>query len=131
MSAGGGIDGRAVVPRLVPGSMNVLILKRGASGDVVRTTPLLRRFRGPVTWVTDAGNKPLLEGVAGNPTALSWEERDLARDSRYDLVMNLEEDAETAAFGRAGPGGALTNIGACRFNRPGRDLAPFVDPPQR
>ena len=34
--------------------MNVLIVKLGATGDVVRTTPLLKRFTGPVTWITAA-----------------------------------------------------------------------------
>ena len=43
--------------------MSVLIIKLGATGDVVRTTPLLRRFDGPVSWVTAENNLPLLEGI--------------------------------------------------------------------
>ena len=44
-------------------AMDVLIVKVAATGDVVRTTPLLRRFSGHVTWVTAAGNGSLLEGI--------------------------------------------------------------------
>ena len=42
--------------------MSVLIVKLGAAGDVVRTTPLLRRLNGPVSWIT-VGNivSPVLE----------------------------------------------------------------------
>jgi hypothetical protein len=43
--------------------MSVLIIKLGATGDVARTTPLLRRFDGPVNWVTAENNLPLLEGI--------------------------------------------------------------------
>ena len=32
--------------------MRILIIKLGATGDVVRTTPLLRRFRGSIGWIT-------------------------------------------------------------------------------
>jgi ADP-heptose:LPS heptosyltransferase len=44
--------------------MNVLIVKLGATGDVVRTTPLLRRLSGSVTWITAAKNGVFLEGLA-------------------------------------------------------------------
>ena len=43
--------------------MNVLIIKLGATGDVVRTTPLLRRFDGEIAWITAAKNAVLLEGL--------------------------------------------------------------------
>jgi len=43
--------------------MNVLIIKLGAAGDVVRTTTLLRRLRGRITWLTEEKNTVLLEGV--------------------------------------------------------------------
>jgi ADP-heptose:LPS heptosyltransferase len=32
--------------------MNVLILKLNATGDVVRTTTLLHRLQGDITWIT-------------------------------------------------------------------------------
>jgi heptosyltransferase-2 len=78
--------------------MNVLILKLGASGDVVRTTPLLARLDGQVTWVTAQKNMVLLEGVAEKLSSFSWEQRDRVPDITYDLVINLEDTIEVGAF---------------------------------
>lgn len=78
--------------------MKVLIIKLNATGDVVRTTPLLRCLQGAVTWITARHNLVLLKGLAENLRSFSWEDRDLARDSDYDLVVNLEDDADVAAF---------------------------------
>lgn len=80
--------------------MNVLIIKLNATGDVVRTTPLLRCLHGQITWVTDRANVVLLDRLAKNLRHVSWENRDLARDSNYDLLINLEDDTETARFVR-------------------------------
>lgn len=79
-------------------SMNALIIKLGATGDVVRTTPLLRRLSGQVTWVTAAKNTVLLQNLKDNVRCFSWEQRDQARDRKYDLVINLEDDLETGLF---------------------------------
>jgi ADP-heptose:LPS heptosyltransferase len=78
--------------------MDTLIIKLNATGDVVRTTPLLRRLEGRITWVTAPGNVVLLDGVTQNLRCLSWEKRDQALDADYDLVINLEDEAEIAAF---------------------------------
>ena len=81
--------------------MNILILKLGATGDVVRTTPLLKQLAGRLTWITAAKNVPLLENLAGNLDALSWERRHLAVDTTYDLVINLEDTVEPAQFAQS------------------------------
>ena len=78
--------------------MNVLILKLGATGDVVRTTPLLRAIPGDFTWITAAKNRPLVEGVAPNLKTLAWEERHQAVPYEYDLVISLEDEPEVGAF---------------------------------
>jgi heptosyltransferase II len=78
--------------------MNILILKLGATGDVVRTTPLLEKFTCRITWITAARNLSLLEGVHNNLRSLSWEERHLAADQSYDLVINLEDTLESGLF---------------------------------
>jgi len=81
--------------------MNVLIVKLGATGDVVRTTPLLRRLKGKVTWVTSAKNRTLLEGLCGSNAelhVLAWEERSQIAGASFDLAINLEDDLETAAL---------------------------------
>jgi len=81
--------------------MKTLIVKLNAAGDVVRTTPLLRRMRGDVTWVTAAENAVLVHRLAENVRCLSWENRSLALDSTYDLVINLEDTADIGAFVRS------------------------------
>jgi len=77
--------------------MNVLILKLGATGDVVRTTPLLRHF-GQTTWITASGNTVLLESLQDNVRTLPWEGRDRALDRHYDLAINLEDTLDVAQF---------------------------------
>ena len=78
--------------------MNVLIIKLGATGDVVRTTPLLHRLRSSVTWITAAKNGVFLEGLADNLRHFPWEARARGLDSSYDLAINLEDTPEVAQF---------------------------------
>jgi heptosyltransferase II len=78
--------------------MSVLIIKLGATGDVVRTTPLLRRLDGPVSWITAENNLALLEGIDREVRCVSWENRKRVADVAYDLVINLEDDRETSWF---------------------------------
>ncbi len=78
--------------------MNVLIVKLGATGDVVRTTPLLHRLSGSVTWITAAKNGVLLDGLSDNLRHFSWEARAGALDIPYDLAINLEDTLEVAQF---------------------------------
>jgi hypothetical protein len=78
--------------------MNILIIKLGATGDVVRTTPLLRRLSGSVTWITSAKNGALLDGLADNLRHFSWETRARALDLSYDLAINLQDTLEVARF---------------------------------
>ena len=78
--------------------MSTLIIKRGATGDVVRTTPLLRLLDAPISWVTAENNLPLLQGIDRAVRCVSWENRNRVADATYDLVINLEDDRETSAF---------------------------------
>lgn len=78
--------------------MQILIAKLGATGDVVRTTPLLRRFPAQFFWITEAKNKPLLDGLLPNLQSFSWEERHQVPNQTYDLIINLEDTAEVASF---------------------------------
>jgi ADP-heptose:LPS heptosyltransferase len=78
--------------------MNTLIIKLGATGDVVRTTPLLRRLGGSVTWLTAANNCALLEGLAENLRHFPWEARARVLDIPYDLAINLEDSLHVAHF---------------------------------
>lgn len=78
--------------------MRTLIIKLNATGDVVRTTTLLHRLPGEITWITHRMNVELLTGLMPRVRCLSWEERDLARSQQYDLAINLEDELETATF---------------------------------
>ncbi|MBA3830908.1 MAG: hypothetical protein H0X34_03240 [Chthoniobacterales bacterium] len=77
--------------------MNVLISKLGATGDVVRTTPLIRRLGGQIVWLTEAKNTFLLDGL-GDVECFSWERRNSIPERKYDLIINLEDTLEVASF---------------------------------
>jgi len=84
--------------------MNLLIVKLGATGDVVRTTPLLRSFDGQVTWLTSLKNKTLLEELpelSVDFRAITWNDRSILGGESFDLVINLEDDLETARILRS------------------------------
>jgi hypothetical protein len=78
--------------------MKYLIIKLGADGDVVRTTTLLRALKGEVTWVTAAKARVLVDGVREGLRCFTWEERDLARDQTYDLIINLEDTEDVGQY---------------------------------
>jgi len=78
--------------------MKTLIIKIGATGDVVRTTPLLSQLPGQITWLTSAKNTVLLEGLKENLRSFAWENRERALDTDYELVINLEDTLDVARF---------------------------------
>jgi heptosyltransferase-2 len=78
--------------------MLILIIKLGATGDVVRTTPLLRALRGQIIWITDPKNLVLLENIEQKLRPVSWEERESVLSAHYDLAINLEDTLEVAQF---------------------------------
>jgi glycosyl transferase family 9 (putative heptosyltransferase) len=78
--------------------MNALIIKLGATGDVVRTTPLLDQLNGHATWLTESKNAVLLHGVRNELRCLEWEQRATGSDRQYDLVINLEDTLDVGHF---------------------------------
>jgi heptosyltransferase II len=78
--------------------MKILILKLNATGDVVRTTPLLRMFEGDITWITARNNIALIDRLTANLRSVCWEDRRTVQDENYDLAINLEDDPEVARF---------------------------------
>jgi hypothetical protein len=102
--------------------LNTLIIKLNAAGDVVRTTPLLRRLPGDVTWVTAQENVPLLAGLGERLRCLAWRDRAAALDAHYDLVINLEDEPEPALFARSAPcertfGAYVDDAGRVRYTK--------------
>jgi len=78
--------------------MKILIIKLGASGDVIRTTPLLRKFPDEnITWVTHAVNKELLQKDNSSVTRiLAIEETECLKNEFFDLIISLDDVYEVA-----------------------------------
>lgn len=78
----------------------ILIIKTGALGDVVRTTPLLRALRGDIHWLTSRAAAPLLpkSALAGLYVWESGAARKRLAGHSFDLVLNLEESPEICAY---------------------------------
>lgn len=95
--------------------MKILILKLGATGDVVRTTPLLEKLAGEIFWVTAAKNVSLLAGLKKNLRVVAWEQRGEFQNETFDLAVNLEDTAESCEFLKSVSAkkifGAFTGIG--------------------
>lgn len=79
----------------------VLVVKLGAAGDVIRTTPLLRKIRQEmpgchITWLTDF--PALLPDTVDVPLAFSDRSATwlMARD--FDLLLVLDKDPEAIAL---------------------------------
>ena len=72
----------------------LLVVKRAAAGDVLRTTTILHLFtEWEVDWVTAPENAPLLAN--GRLHTLFDDARNIDPRRRYDLVINLEDDDRT------------------------------------
>lgn len=78
--------------------MNTLIIKLGATGDVVRTTTLLEVIDGPVDWLTTNGNAVMLQGHPRIRQCVPWQDRHMLNGQSYDLAINLEDSNEPADF---------------------------------
>jgi heptosyltransferase II len=80
--------------------MRILIVKLNATGDVVRTTTLLHRLHGQITWVTAKNNVSLIHGLGENIRCVCWGTDEIAalQGAAFDLVINLEDEVDTARF---------------------------------
>ena len=68
----------------------ILVIKLGAAGDVVRTTPILHLMGADdVVWITAPENAPLLTGTSAR---VLTHPADVAAAGPYDLVLSLEEE---------------------------------------
>jgi len=76
--------------------MKTLIIKYGASGDVVRTTTLLNVLKGDIDWITAPVNVQLLNGLSQISHVLTDENFETIKNNKYDLVINLEDSFEAA-----------------------------------
>lgn len=81
--------------------MKILIVKLGAMGDVLRTTPLLtalkKKFPAPaITWLVDPQCQEALQGNSLIDRLLSYSPKNLQelKKDHFDLAINLDKDAE-------------------------------------
>ncbi|MGE5409573.1 MAG: glycosyltransferase family 9 protein [Clostridiales bacterium] len=90
-----------------PASINILIIKLGAAGDVIRTTPLLYALRDKypdahLTWLTQFPDlvPSAKENSLGVDKILGWNETSLTivKNSLYDVVINLDKDEQACAL---------------------------------
>lgn len=77
-----------------------LIIKIGATGDVVRTTPLLHSLEGEIHWLTSEYNAAILPGDCQKLTNVFSLEKDAGSVARYqyDLVLSMDEDPVVASL---------------------------------
>jgi ADP-heptose:LPS heptosyltransferase len=86
----------------------ILIIKLGALGDVIRTSPLLVRFRAlwpnaRITWITQSSDvvpraKPGKEIGADEVLAYDLIGLERARNGAYDIAINLDKEVEACAL---------------------------------
>lgn len=84
-----------------PISRRILIIKLGAIGDVIRTTPLLTRLRevnpgSEITWVTHTPE--ILPSVVDRALRFDLKNAIALMADRFDLLLNLDKDAEACAL---------------------------------
>ncbi len=78
-------------------AVNILILKFGASGDVVRTTTLLHLFNNEnIDWITSDQNVILLNDNPLISRVLTLSNINEVKFHNYDLIINLEDNINAA-----------------------------------
>lgn len=97
-----------------PRGRRVLLIKLGALGDVIRTTPLLRRLKadepdGEVTWVTRT--PALLPSLVDVPLPLDLATVLRLQADRFDAVWNLDKDPEACALAMLVPAAEKRGFG--------------------
>jgi heptosyltransferase-2 len=89
-------------PVYAPVQQRILIIKLGAIGDVIRTTPLLRRLRqeypnASITWLT---HTPAILPADAVDEVLKFELSSILQlqAREFDLLFNLDKDKEAGAL---------------------------------
>ncbi len=88
-------------PHFAPTDLNVLIIKLGAIGDVIRTTPLLRRLRevypsARIWWLTRTPE--VLPSDVDVALEFSLEAIVSLLAVKFDLLLNLDKDREACGL---------------------------------
>jgi heptosyltransferase II len=83
--------------------MRILIVKLGATGDVVRTTTLLNVLAGEISWLTSDLNEAMLRGSSKIKEIIPWSRCESLLGRHFDIVINLEDDRMPAELVRKLP----------------------------
>ncbi len=80
---------------------NILIIKLGAIGDVIRTTPLLHRLKetypaARIWWLTLTPE--ILPAIVDEPLGFTLKNIVSLRSLRFDILYNLDKDREACAL---------------------------------
>lgn len=94
-------DRGATCPYYDATDRSILIIKLGAIGDVIRTTPLLRKLRteyprARIFWLTHTPE--ILPSLVDRPLSFSPSSLTLLRSIAFDLLINLDKDPEACAL---------------------------------
>lgn len=88
-----------------PFGERILIIKLAAVGDVLRTTPLLRGLRrayaeAHITWLTDPGAAPLLEGIGEIDRLLAYDCENVLRleCETFDRLYCFDKEPRATAL---------------------------------
>jgi len=84
-----------------PVGKKILIIKLGAIGDVIRTTPLLHKFKkkypdGEIYWLTCFPE--VLPSHVDNPLSFELGNILYLQATKFDLLINLDKDREACAL---------------------------------
>ncbi len=79
----------------------ILIVKLGAMGDVIRTTPLIRKLKEvypncEITWVTYFPE--IIKGIVEVPLELNAGNLAYLQADKFDIIYNLDKDREACAI---------------------------------
>jgi heptosyltransferase-2 len=96
----------APCPHYDPVEGNILLIKLGAAGDVIRTTPLVRRLRelhprARFWWLTSFPD--VLTGVVDVVLPFSPESLSVLHAIEFQLLVNLDKDREACALAATVP----------------------------
>lgn len=92
-------------PHYVGWGKRILVVKLGAAGDVIRTTPILnalRRVNDPcqITWITDPISVELLEETKSIDRLMAYSAENcmILQAQRFDLLLNFEKEPRALAL---------------------------------
>lgn len=99
----------------------ILIIKLGAAGDVIRTTPILRKLKqeypeAEITWLTESPDLVPVNWV-DRIWKFDYRKALALQSSRFDMLINLDKDLEACALAEQIPAKVKKGYGMSHFNR--------------